>query len=81
MTSKYIALKNVFLQKSIFVDIFFSCNPNRVMGVNGGYFPAICRVCFVFLLPSLNKDRCNVFLFNYKLICFFLFLFDAISTF
>ena len=34
-----------FLQKSIFVDIFFSFNPNRVMGINGGHFPAICRVC------------------------------------
>ena len=28
MTSKYIALKNVFIQKSIFVDFFFSFNPN-----------------------------------------------------
>ena len=46
MTSKSIAHKNVFMQKSIFVDIFFSFNPNRVMGINGGYFPAICRECF-----------------------------------
>ena len=45
MTSKYIALKIVFIQKSIFVDIFSSFNPNRVMGINGGYLPAICRVC------------------------------------
>ena len=29
----------------MFVHIFFSFNPNRVMGINGGYFPAICRVC------------------------------------
>ena len=33
-------------QKSIFVDIFFSFNPNRVMGINDGYFPVFCRVCF-----------------------------------
>ena len=35
----------MFKQKSIVVDIFFSFNPNRVMGINGGYFQAICRVC------------------------------------
>ena len=35
----------MFKQKSIVVDIFFSFNPNKVMGINGGYFPAICRVC------------------------------------
>ena len=29
----------------MFVDIFFSFNPNRVLGINGGYFPAICWVC------------------------------------
>ena len=36
----------MFLYQNQFVDILFSFNPNRVMGINGGYFPAICRVCF-----------------------------------
>ena len=35
-----------------FVDIFFSFNPNRVIGINGGYFPAICRVCLTRLLNA-----------------------------
>ena len=35
------------MQKSRFVDIFFSFNPNRVMGINGGYIPAICRAYFI----------------------------------
>ena len=43
MTSKYIELRNIFVEKLI-VDIFFSFNPNRVMRINGGYFPAICWV-------------------------------------
>ena len=42
----------MFIQKSYF-DIFFSFNPNRVMGINGGYFPAICRVCFFYLSDFL----------------------------
>ena len=46
------ALKNVSLQKSIFVDIFISFNPNRGMGINGGYFPAICRVFLIFFILS-----------------------------
>ena len=32
----------MFLYKILFfVDFFFSFNPNRVMGINGGYFSAI----------------------------------------
>ena len=55
MTSKYIALKNVFIQKSIFVD-FFSFNPNRVMGINVSYFPAICWVCFQCFCTVFNGE-------------------------
>ena len=39
---------------AIFVDIFFSFNPNRVMGINGGYFPAFCLVCIIALKRSSN---------------------------
>ena len=34
----------MFLYKNQFVDIFFF-DPNRVMGINGAYFPALCQVC------------------------------------
>ena len=51
-------LKMFFIQKSIFVDIFFSFIPNRVMGINGGYFPAICRVCF--LSESIPNSSCGL---------------------
>ena len=59
------------IQKSIFVDIFFSFNPNRVMGINGGYFPAICRVCFSYR-PGKNLRISSVSLLPPKLsnICF-----------
>ena len=42
-----------FVQKSIFVDIFFSFIPNRVMGINGGYFPAIAGYVLIALTLSL----------------------------
>ena len=62
MTSKQIALKNVFIQKSIFDDIFFSFNPNRVMRINGGYFPAICRVCLELKITILEHfNDCTIF--------------------
>ena len=34
----------MFLYKNQFLLIFSSFNPNRVMGINDGYFPAICQV-------------------------------------
>ena len=33
----------------LFYCLFFF-NPNRVMGINCGYFPAICRVCLIILI-------------------------------
>ena len=50
----------MFTQKSIFVDIFFSFNPNRVMGINGGDFPAICWVCLkvcIYFQPQDSRDK------------------------
>ena len=62
MTSKQTALKKVFIQKSIFVDIFFYFNPNRVMGIN-----AICRVCLMVSTHENKKlredDKSNKYLF------------------
>ena len=41
-------LKNVFVQK-FFFSISILLIPIMLIGINSGYFPAICRVCFDFL--------------------------------
>ena len=47
-------LKNVFVQKSFFSKSSILSIPIMLIGINGGYFPAICRVCSQFF-PSFLK--------------------------
>ena len=51
MTSKYFALQKC-LYKNQFFHWFFSLLSIRILvvGINCGYFPAICRVCLLFFI-------------------------------
>ena len=50
-------LKNVFVQKSFSISSILSI-PIMLIGINGGYFPAICRVCFIFRFnPNMRLAR------------------------
>ena len=42
-------LKNVFVQKSFFSISSILSIPIMLIGINSGYFPAICRVCFIII--------------------------------
>ena len=42
-------LKNVFVQKFFSITSILSI-PIMLIGINGGYFPAICRVCLDFVM-------------------------------
>ena len=37
----------MFLCKNLFFSISILSIPIMLIGINGGYFPAICRVCFI----------------------------------
>ena len=53
MPSKHIGLKKMFLYKNLFFSISSVISiPIMLIGINGDYFPAICRVCFYFLEQS-----------------------------
>ena len=52
---------HLFVQKSLIFSLLSI--PILVMAINGGYFPAICRVCF-------NFTTADVVIFN-ALVCFF----------
>ena len=43
--SKQIGLKKCFCTKIFFFSISVISIPIMLIGINGGYFPAICRVC------------------------------------
>ena len=50
-------LKNVFVQKSFSISSILSI-PIMLIGINGRYFPAICRVCFIFRFnPDMRLAR------------------------
>ena len=73
----------MFLYKNHFLLIFSSFNPNRVMGINGGHFPASCRVClrffFSFLGPPPRFD--NKLLHNLELMGWLSFFNDEFQQF
>ena len=47
-------LKDVFVQKSFYFSIYSILSiPIMLIGINDGYFPAICRVCFTFAVIML----------------------------
>ena len=48
-------LKNVFVQKFFFPISSILSIPIMLIGINGGYFAAICRVCFSLSVMSTNK--------------------------
>ena len=48
--SKQFALKKCFCTTIMLFIFFWSFNVNRFMWINGGFFPAICHVCFSFFL-------------------------------
>ena len=51
-------LKNVLVQKSFFFSIVSILSiPVMLIGINGGYFPAICRVCFQFMAGHKRLSR------------------------
>ena len=47
-------LRNGFVQKSFFSISSILSIPIMLIGINGGYFPAICRVCFKDFATNLN---------------------------
>ena len=49
-------LENVLVQKSFFSISSILSIPIMLIGINGDYFPAICRVCFHFLEKFLISD-------------------------
>ena len=73
-------LKNVFVQKSFFSISSVLSIPIMLIGINGGYFPAICRACLqfcgfeAFFFEKYDKKW-------RKLKLFFLFFFWSFSFF
>ena len=48
-------LKNVFVQKSFFSISSILSIPIMLIGINGGYFPAICRVCLPLRFNGISE--------------------------
>ena len=48
-------LKNVLVRKSFFSISSILSIPIMLIGINGGYFPALCRVCFTFVHTAKLK--------------------------
>ena len=53
-------LKNVFVQNLFFSISSILSIPIMLIGINGGYFPAICRLCFfyLFVFSFSVQSRC-----------------------
>ena len=48
MKYKMFALRKCFVLKSTFSILSVLLIPIRVIGINGGYFSAICRICIIY---------------------------------
>ena len=72
----------MFLYKSLFFSISSVISiPTMLIGINGGYFPAICRVCFFDLLSNefgsnyiiLAGTLCEFLYYNFLVVSVFSF--------
>ena len=64
-------LKNVFVQKFFFSISSVISIPIMLIGINGGYFPAICRVCFYYYNSKIYCIGAIFFTKKVKLECNF----------